>query len=73
MPEPHRTLGRVLPDGSLTLRNLPFPTGTTVEVALRQSETTDPGEEHELRGQVIAYVDPTEPVAESDWEVLKDG
>ncbi|HET6229685.1 MAG TPA: hypothetical protein VFE05_06345 [Longimicrobiaceae bacterium] len=72
MPESHRTLGRVSADGSLTLRDLPFPAGTTVEVVLRQaSEATDAVDDR-LRGQVITYADPMEPVAEGEWEVLKD-
>jgi len=32
----------------------------------------DPGEAlRELRGSVVRYVDPTEPVALEDWETLK--
>lgn len=59
-------------DGTLKLNNLPFPAGEAVEVivltrpspSLRQSN-------YSLRGVPITYIDPTEPVAESDWEATR--
>jgi hypothetical protein len=59
-------------DGTLTLRNLPLRAGESVEViilvqppvALRQRQ-------YPLRGTPIRYVDPTEPVAQADWEAAQ--
>jgi hypothetical protein len=59
-------------DGTLTLRNLPLRAGEIVEViilvqppaALRQRQ-------YPLRGTSIRYVDPTEPVAQADWEAAQ--
>jgi hypothetical protein len=65
-------------DGTLTLRGLPFHAGDTVEVIILESRT----QQHEalthspnsnpypLRGTVIRYDDPTEPVALEAWEAL---
>jgi hypothetical protein len=59
-------------DKSLLLKEVPFRAGDMVEVIVlssperRQAESPYP-----LRGTPIRYDDPTEPVAESDWDVLK--
>jgi hypothetical protein len=59
-------------DKSLLLKEVPFRAGDMVEVIVlsaperRQAESPYP-----LRGTPIQYDDPTEPVAESDWDVLK--
>ena len=66
-------------DGTLTLRGLPFHAGDSVEVIILENRTsqheapTDSPDSnpYPLRGTVIRYDDPTEPVALEDWEVLK--
>ncbi|URD48433.1 hypothetical protein [Chroococcidiopsis sp. CCNUC1] len=66
-------------DGTLTLRGLPFRAGDAVEVIVLESRTPLPeaptpspdSNPYPLRGTVIRYDDPTEPVALEDWEVLK--
>ena len=59
-------------DGTLILRDLPFPSGDRVEVTVRScgpaESQIDP---YPLRGQPIRYDQPLEPVAEVDWEILK--
>jgi hypothetical protein len=67
----HRTRAIVSEDGSVTIEKLPFPAGKPVEVVV--FPTADPsrqGDRYPLRGTPIQFDDPTEPVAESDWEVL---
>jgi hypothetical protein len=67
----HRTKAIVSEDGSLTIENLPFPAGRTVEVVVFPAESESPhGERYPLRGMPIRFDDPTGAVAESDWEVL---
>ncbi len=57
--------------GILTLTNLPFQKGETVEIIiLRQPIASSAQHTHLLRGTLLKYVDPTKPVAQEDWEVL---
>ena len=53
-------------DGKLTLDELPFSAGDTVEVIILGRQTKPNGREYPLRGQRITYVDPTEPVGGSE-------
>jgi hypothetical protein len=68
----YRVETTVSEDKSLLLKEVPFRAGDMVEVIVlsaperRQAESPYP-----LRGMPIRYDDPTEPVAESDWDVLK--
>lgn len=67
-------------NGTLMLQDLPFQAGDTVEVIILQRHKLQPTEApishsdsnpYLLRGTVIRYDDPTEPVALEDWEVLQ--
>jgi hypothetical protein len=59
-------------DGTLTLRDLPLQAGEKVEVIIIVQSPPAPAEHaYPLRGTPVAYVDPTEPVAASDWEASK--
>lgn len=61
-------------NGTLRLQGLPFCAGDSVEIIVleRGSHTRHPdANPYPLRGKVIRYVDPTEPVALEDWEVLQ--
>ncbi len=59
-------------DKSLLLKEVPFRAGDTVEViVLSAPERRQAENRYSLRGTPIQYDDPTEPVAESDWDVLK--
>ena len=57
--------------GILTLKNLPFQKGESVEIIiLRQSIPLSRKDEYPLRGTLLNYINPTEPVAQEDWETL---
>ena len=74
MIEPaYRTESTVTEDGMLNLRDLPFPPGEALEVILipRTREATLKGTEASLRGSVLRYDDPIEPVADDDWELAR--
>lgn len=59
-------------DGSLKLNNLPFPAGESVDVIvlMRPSASTRQSQ-YPLRGTPITYINPTEPVAQTDWEAAQ--
>lgn len=62
----------VQPDGSLQLDHLPFSPGEEVEVTVRtQGRLSQSSTQSPLAGSVLKYVDPTEPPAEDNWEVLE--
>ncbi len=57
-------------DGKLSLEQLPFRVGQAVEVIILPIGTVaraDPA----LRGAVVRYDRPTEPVAEADWDAVQ--
>ncbi len=58
--------------GTLTLKDLPFNAGEKIEVIIipRSGHQTDE-KRYPFWGKPITYLDPTEPVAEADWEVLQ--
>jgi hypothetical protein len=59
-------------NGTLTLTNLPFLQGETIEVILLVQPF--PALNHPmypLRGTPVTYLDPFEPVAQTDWEVCQ--
>jgi len=65
----HRAEAKLSEDGVLTLQDLPFRRGESVEVIVLPfaSATTGGDSPYPLRGTPIAFVAPTEPVAASDW------
>jgi hypothetical protein len=59
-------------DGALELRALPFRAGEIVEVIiLSREDKVCEAQEFPLKGKVLRYDKPTEPVAQDDWEVLQ--
>ena len=56
-------------DGILTLKGLPFHSDENIEIIILKSniEKTYPS----LKGKVLEYKNPYEPVAQDDWEILK--
>ncbi len=68
----HRVEITLIEDGTLVLEHLPFQAGETVEVIVLTNAFLPPSQEdrYPLRGTSIEYLDPLEPVAEQDWEVL---
>ena len=68
----YRVEKKITATGELKLKALPFQEGDEVEVIILSHESdSDPATPSPLRGKVIEYLDPTEPVAEEDWELLK--
>lgn len=57
--------------GGLLLEALPFEEGELVEVIVLASGEVEPIKPISLKGSVIEYIDPLEPVAEQDWDVLR--
>ncbi len=58
--------------GTLTLKNLPFNAGEKIEVIIiPRSGRKDNEERYPFWGKSITYTNPTDPVAEADWEVLQ--
>lgn len=64
----HRVETTLDEDGVITLRDIPFRRGESVEVIVLQfSRTTG----YSLRGTPVELESPCEPVAESDWSVVR--
>jgi hypothetical protein len=58
-------------DGVLELRALPFRAGDIVEIIiLSREDRVYATQDFPLRGKVLRYEQPTEPVAQDDWEVV---
>jgi hypothetical protein len=65
----YRVEAKVQQGGLLTLSNLPLQAGEEVEVIiLVRPPKVKPENPYPLRGRPITYINPTEPVASSDWE-----
>jgi hypothetical protein len=58
-------------DGSLTLNDLPFHAGETVEVTIVPKPTPANHGGYALRGTPVKYSDPFEPVAAEEWEAAE--
>ncbi|MFB2921440.1 MULTISPECIES: hypothetical protein [Aerosakkonema] len=68
----HRVKATLTQDGTLTLNDLPFHAGDSVEViVLARIAKLSTKNLYPLRGTPILYDNPTEPVAEEDWRVLE--
>ena len=67
MTPAHRVEAVLTEDGKLSLDNLPFRAGQAVEVIVLPAAYTAAPAAHTLRGTVLRYDRPTEPVAEADW------
>ena len=65
----HRTETTLAEDGVITLRDIPFRRGESVEViVLPFSGVAASGSRYPLRGTPVTLLSPTEPVADADWE-----
>jgi hypothetical protein len=72
MAHAYRIHSQVSSDGTLTIENLPFRPGEDVEVIVLAEERRAEGESrYPLRGSVLKYDNPMDPVAESDWDALQ--
>ena len=67
--EKHRIETKVEQDRSLTLKDLPFHAGASVEVTIvLKSETSESNGHCSLRGTPVTYIRPFESVAEAEWD-----
>lgn len=57
-------------NGELALKNLPFQAGEKIEVIIIPRPESKNKNRYLFWGMPITYHHPTEPVVESDWEVL---
>ena len=65
----HRAETTLSEDGVITLRDIPFLRGESVEViVLPFSAAAASGSRYPLRGTPVTLLSPTEPVADADWE-----
>jgi len=70
--EGFQSRARVSPDGTLTLRDLPFLAGEEVEVVVTAAAPrADESDLYPLRGLPLHYPEPFAPVAEGDWDALR--
>ena len=59
-------------DGTLTLEELPYQKGDQVEVTILPTSSPSKIENsYSLRGTVIRFETPTDPVADSEWEAAE--
>jgi hypothetical protein len=58
------------PQGRVVVDHLPFRPGEKVEVIVR-SHDLSPHQSSDLKGSVLRYDDPFEPVATDDWEMSR--
>lgn len=67
----HRTEITLSEDGVITLRDIPFRRGESVEIiVLPFPVPAAPGSRYPLRGTPVTFLSPTEPVADADWEAV---
>ena len=66
----HRIEVTLTEDGKLSLDRLPFRSGQAVEVIVLARPTARPAP-ISVRGAVVRYDGPTDPVGEADWGVLQ--
>ena len=70
MTAAHRIETVLSEDGKLSLDQLPFRAGQSVEVIVLPTAQAVPAA-HTLRGTVLRYDHPTEPVADADWDAVR--
>ena len=59
-------------DGTLQLEALPFPAGEAVQIIILPRKRAGKGRfQPSLKGSVLNFVDPLEPVAQDDWSVMQ--
>jgi hypothetical protein len=59
-------------NGALSIKNLPFNVGEKIEVIIIPRSKSKAGKKpYSFWGKPIKYINPTDPVAEADWEVYK--
>lgn len=65
----HRAEAVLSEDGVITLRDIPFRRGETVEVIVLPFTASNPsGSRYPLRDTPVTLLAPTDPVANGNWE-----
>lgn len=68
----HRVETTITEDGLLTLKDIPFHAGDSVEVIiLARAAASGFQNGYPLRGKPVTYLDPTDAVDDQEWESLK--
>ena len=68
----HRIETKIGANNTVLLKELPFEEGETVEVIILEKKIRLKRDNtNQLRGKVLKYDEPFEPIARDDWEVLK--
>jgi hypothetical protein len=62
---------KITKDGKISLKDLPFQPGETVEVTVRSQKQLKSTKEYPLRGKPVTYHLPFKGVSEDDWESLQ--
>jgi hypothetical protein len=62
---------KITKDGKLSLKDLPFQPGDTVEVTVRGQKQKKSAKKYPLRGKPVTYHLPFKGVSEDDWEALQ--
>jgi hypothetical protein len=60
---------QIVETGKLILQNLPFIKGDKIDIILMKKSIKN---DYSLRGTTFKYINPTDPVAENDWDLLSD-
>ncbi|MBV6477672.1 MAG: hypothetical protein HGGPFJEG_00416 [Ignavibacteria bacterium] len=68
--ETYKTKTKIKKSHKLELEDIPFDNGEEVEVTISKVEKKSNGK-YTLRGSLIKYDEPFEPIDEDDWEALK--
>ncbi len=70
--EAHRIETTVTTDGELKLTNVPVQFGDVVEViVLVKRSAGSMAKRYPLRGTALRYDDPTEPIANDEWDTTR--
>ncbi len=62
---------KVAKDGKLSIKDLPFQPGETVEVTVRGKKQKKTAKKYPLHGKSVTYRSPFKGVSEDDWETLQ--
>ncbi len=59
------------PDGKILLDTLPFVAGEVVQVIILPSKRSQEQHQPSLKGSIVEFIDPLEPVVQDEWAVLQ--
>jgi hypothetical protein len=62
---------KITNSGNLQIDKLPFNSGDEIEVILWKKQNTHRRKAYPFKGMPVYYLNPTAPVAETEWEVIQ--